>query len=276
MKELGPHEQPVPIVQSAHSLGELASVIRSSHKVYVATGRAALERAKETGEFLRKAKFMCRPGEWLPWLKEHLSDITIRSAQIYMRVAANWSRCADSAHLDDALKMLTDDTEDEHEEEPASLEGKTWRSLPLREFLDVADYVWVNMEQHKIVTAGELYARLRDGASLGFLGGDLKDALDQVESIPGFVKPPKGPGGGNGSGGRPTREAIAARQGQVKFDWLTYESAMGRIIRGVDDLCKAYPEEQTSPERLAADRLLEEYTKLVKQWKKKVNKLDKE
>jgi hypothetical protein len=54
-------------------------------------GRASLEHARRAGEALTSAKAQLAHGEWLPWLRERVPDLSTRMATNYMVIARNWA-----------------------------------------------------------------------------------------------------------------------------------------------------------------------------------------
>lgn len=90
----------------------LADQINAEHEAAVSKAREALEHARRAGELLLKAKEKVDHGEWLAWVRENCR-FSVRTAQVYMRIAENWPRLANaqaSAHLslEDALKLLAE------------------------------------------------------------------------------------------------------------------------------------------------------------------------
>jgi hypothetical protein len=72
------------------ALTSIAVEIRREHEAASTAARSALQHARRAGELLTQAKTALRHGAWLPWLTEHCPDISERTAQAYMRVAARW------------------------------------------------------------------------------------------------------------------------------------------------------------------------------------------
>jgi hypothetical protein len=68
-----------------------------------------------------QAKWQCKHGEWLPWLKTNVC-FSVRTAQAYMRVAERWTeleaKAQGLAHLtfEDGLKLLATPTQPEPEQ----------------------------------------------------------------------------------------------------------------------------------------------------------------
>ncbi|MFQ5888814.1 MAG: DUF3102 domain-containing protein [Gemmatimonadota bacterium] len=107
MSEIGPQR----------SLEDLARQIRAEHEQAAAAIRRGLEHARRAGELLIEAKGRLDHGEWLPWL-ESRCDISVRTAQAYMRIARRWDELANTqraAHLTvrDALRLLSAGRQDE-------------------------------------------------------------------------------------------------------------------------------------------------------------------
>jgi len=71
----------------ALTLEDLASQINAEHLAAIEHARTAVQHARKAGESLIRAKEQVAHGVWLPWLTEHCSQITDRTAQRYMRLA---------------------------------------------------------------------------------------------------------------------------------------------------------------------------------------------
>src|SRR5438132_6563141 len=79
-----------------HRLSELAGIVRDAHDAHhklVKTvrdrQREALNEALQCGKALNEAKEICGHGKWMTWLGERCKGVNIKTAQRYMRVAAN-------------------------------------------------------------------------------------------------------------------------------------------------------------------------------------------
>jgi hypothetical protein len=59
-------------------------------------GRASLEHARRAGEALAAAKSQVVHGEWLPWLRERVPDLSARMATNYMVIARRWPEIEDA------------------------------------------------------------------------------------------------------------------------------------------------------------------------------------
>jgi Protein of unknown function (DUF3102) len=92
MKEVVPEE-----------LAELASKIRSAHEACQAGIKSGLEYAIACGTHLNQAKVQLGHGNWQPWLKRECPQLSKRTAQLYMQLAANRTvieaKSATIAHL---------------------------------------------------------------------------------------------------------------------------------------------------------------------------------
>jgi hypothetical protein len=88
-------------------LDALAATANVEHHAYETT-QAALAHAIAAGDALRKAKELVgQHGTWLAWVREHC-DFTERTAQRYMRLAANATRVSDLGTVREALATLAD------------------------------------------------------------------------------------------------------------------------------------------------------------------------
>jgi len=87
---------PPAAVRSVVDLKALAVEINAAHKAGEASFRIA-------GDALIKARAQVDHGSWLKWLETNVA-FSVRTAQLYIRIAENWSKCATLAHLDDAIE----------------------------------------------------------------------------------------------------------------------------------------------------------------------------
>lgn len=101
----------------------LAAEIQAADAAYIATQKSALEHAQHAGELLIEAKAQLQHGDWLPWLEANC-HLSVRVAQMYMRIAREWPRlCGDSANtkrvsllpIRDALTIIADELTDPDE-----------------------------------------------------------------------------------------------------------------------------------------------------------------
>jgi hypothetical protein len=98
---------PAPEKQEfSKSLADLAVRIKLEHAAYGDATRKGVEHAMAAGDLLLEAKAQLKAqlghGQWLPWLTERC-ELSVRSAQLYMRLARNRSeiegKYATVAHL---------------------------------------------------------------------------------------------------------------------------------------------------------------------------------
>jgi hypothetical protein len=86
---------------------DLIEQIRDAHNKANGTARKALEHAAECGRLLIKAKEeLGKHGSWMYWVKQH-AGMSHRTANGYMKLAANWHRVANlRGGIRDTLKLL--------------------------------------------------------------------------------------------------------------------------------------------------------------------------
>ena len=97
-----------PVQWSAMPLDDLARTANQSHERAESFARDAVGHAITAGMALLAAKQKITHGEWLPWLQGNFNG-SQRSAQAYMRVAANAQRAADlesAGSIREALREL--------------------------------------------------------------------------------------------------------------------------------------------------------------------------
>jgi hypothetical protein len=87
-------------------LAKLAAQIRKGHELALTSCQTTLKHAIRVGRLLLEAKAATEHGQWLPWLDQNCPDIGERTAQNYMRLAANPQQVADSASVREALASL--------------------------------------------------------------------------------------------------------------------------------------------------------------------------
>lgn len=129
------------------SVEQLDAVIKLNHEAceekFAEAQRslnAALLRAKQTGQMLLVRKRSLGHGAWLPWLEGQ--GIKERSAQVYARIAKEWSSIIKSAEaaglnletltIERALKLIAKSKEPLALPEPEVLEGELINSTPVR------------------------------------------------------------------------------------------------------------------------------------------------
>lgn len=108
MLELSHHQNESLSVPSP-SLAALASRINAEHRQASEALKSGLAHAKLAGEFLRETKAAVPHGQWQKWVNENC-EFSGRTAQAYMRVAAQWEslNAQRVAHLSlrDGLELL--------------------------------------------------------------------------------------------------------------------------------------------------------------------------
>jgi hypothetical protein len=112
---------PPAVVRAAADLRILAAEINAAHKSGEESTRRGLEHFRAAGEALLKAKKAVGHGGFQAWVEKHV-HCSYRTAACYMRVAREWEKCAAAAHLQDALRMLTEHAGESDDEPPASSE----------------------------------------------------------------------------------------------------------------------------------------------------------
>lgn len=94
----------------------LISRINAAHAEAQAYASKAIERALEAGDLLLRAKTQVSHGQWQSWLKANCPDISIRTAQNYMRVAKQLpieKRIDAHLGLNEALRLVASEPEPE-------------------------------------------------------------------------------------------------------------------------------------------------------------------
>ncbi len=110
---------PAAETRPVEDLNQLAAQINAAHEAGEAATRQGLEDFREAGESLIKAKAQCGHGKWLPWLKKNVR-FADRTARVYMQVAREWDKLADSANLLEAIRSLEDAPNDDDDDIPTS------------------------------------------------------------------------------------------------------------------------------------------------------------
>jgi len=76
-----------------------------------ASARKDVQRAKECGDYLIKAKFeveLAQPGRWEHWMREHFPRTSDQTLRGYMRIARTWGRY-EATSIDAYLKCIAHD-----------------------------------------------------------------------------------------------------------------------------------------------------------------------
>jgi Protein of unknown function (DUF3102) len=104
-------DQPAIVRDAADpALEQLAFEINSAHEAGERSARNGLDRFKEAGEALLKAKERLPHGEWLPWLGKNVK-FSERTVRRYMALASGWEKIKSVivADLTAALRLLAED-----------------------------------------------------------------------------------------------------------------------------------------------------------------------
>ena len=105
-------------------LQSLAAKINAAHDEALASVRTALGHACRAGDLLLEAKRQLGHGAWLPWLRQHCTTVSERTAQKYMQLArelpkltANTPPRATDLSLRGALALLSERAESQIEDD---------------------------------------------------------------------------------------------------------------------------------------------------------------
>jgi hypothetical protein len=82
------------MLERSNSLTDLAARIKVEHEAAASAIRDGMRHAIACGRLLIEAKEQLKHGTWLPWLKDKC-DVSVRTAQAYMRVARNFGDLGD-------------------------------------------------------------------------------------------------------------------------------------------------------------------------------------
>ena len=80
-------EAPTPAVPEPTELDKLAIKISLAHKDVVANARNMIVKAMDAGALLIQARLRVKPGTWMAWLQQNCSDISDRTARLYIQLA---------------------------------------------------------------------------------------------------------------------------------------------------------------------------------------------
>ncbi|MGI8805121.1 MAG: DUF3102 domain-containing protein [Thermoleophilaceae bacterium] len=89
------------LAQRSPAPGALAGRIRAEHELAQQALTSAVDHGVRCGLLLEQAKAGVAHGEWLPWLADNV-EFSERTAQVYMRLAANAQR---ASHLEAATSI---------------------------------------------------------------------------------------------------------------------------------------------------------------------------
>jgi hypothetical protein len=87
----------------AHRVGPSARLATLAGEIrhFLSQARRSLLWYREAGSRLRAAKAILDHGQWLPWLRDNLDNLSPLSAQRYMRIDRYWGRGIEAAWRDD-------------------------------------------------------------------------------------------------------------------------------------------------------------------------------
>lgn len=188
---------------------EATAALEAAHKATTTT----LERYKEAGEALIKAKKKCGHGKWLPYLKRHALDRSQTSRA--MRINSNWSKCGTVTHLKEALALLAKDEEESEKAKPvekAPLCKRCQNVGPTKDCkaCEEAEIEWKSKKK----------------------GRQDREPGDDTESEERAKQEEK-------EKAKQTAENKKAN-GKATFDWKPFESHIGGLVRSVDMIGNAY------------------------------------
>jgi hypothetical protein len=104
-----------------------------------------------------------------------------------------------------------------------------------------------------------------EGVSKSTIEDDLKTASVQGRT----VEPTSGKiTGKSGKKHKPKQ----AKSGRVQFNFREYDEHLDHVIRGIDELVRAYPEQAGSDDESKCRQLMTEYVNAWKQWKQRIPK----
>jgi hypothetical protein len=96
---------------STLSLDKLAEQISEDVAAAEVAYQSAVRYALRAGKALIEAKSRVERGKWLDWLDANLPDLSVRTAQLYMRFARNTQRVAHLGSIREAVAELTESSE---------------------------------------------------------------------------------------------------------------------------------------------------------------------
>jgi hypothetical protein len=188
---------------SQTTLEQIAFEAKSAFEAAKRSGMNTVERYKDAGEALTKAKAAVKHGEWLKWLA--VNKISRTTAFAAMAIAANWSNVRPAEHLKDALKQITDSVAEEQE--------KTLPGTP--------------------VTAPALYCRhcRINGADKKCPDKDCRSYKDAHPPRKKKASTETSGGGDRASGGKPA---------SPKWAWKPFNNCFEKVVKQVDHLAQVY------------------------------------
>ncbi len=138
-------------------------------------------------------------------------------------------------------------------EEPSlsSLDSDDPGTTPLAEFLDVAPEVWDALDRSRVVTVGDLDARLKNKETFGLTMDDIAHLKKECASIMSGAKKVETP--------KPPVKKVGAEKG---FDFREWDRAYGTLIQGFDTIAGMVDGEKQSLQYREGLRLLTEAHKM--------------
>lgn len=207
MKDVSP-----PVINRPAEDAEMQQLAYEASAAIEAADKATkntLERYKEAGEALSKAKKKCGHGKWLSWLKGH--GIHVKTAGRALRVAANWSKLDTVSNLADAFKAMAEAPEETEKAKPvdkAPLCKRCQNVGPTKDCkaCEEAAAEWRAKKKPKPDETSEREP------------GDDTDHEEQAKED----------------------EKSDPKPGKPKFDWKLTNTNVGILVREVDKFGKAY------------------------------------
>lgn len=153
------------------SLDDLAAQINAEHEAVSNALSTGLSHAIKAGRLLIEAKTQLHQhGQWLPWLATNCPEISTRSAQAYMRCAANLdddSKAQRVAHLSfrEALAGLASPARTPVDRSPSKSTGtavvvaepSNGKAVAVSDTSDACDYDWSNVKEADFGNPTEAY-----------------------------------------------------------------------------------------------------------------------
>jgi hypothetical protein len=245
---------PPAIVKTADAnLEQLAYLITAALDAGERAGRQTLERYKEAGEALVKAKTVSKHGDWLKWLDTNKIDR--RRASEAMRVAVMSSKWAGSAHLTEALRLITDPIDEEREK------GKSPKEVTPNSSATFC----------RACRTGVPNPTCPNKECLSYLATHPSEIIDDVPDF--GPKPPREPGDDTDSEqAAKAAEKAKPKVGSVLWDWKPWDQAFGKMAQSIDAFGNAYQVKET-PEAETLRKKLSEYRDAFRWWVSSVAKV---
>lgn len=159
--------------------------------------------------------------------------------------------------------VATEEAQTEPEVATVATDGPpaTWRDTPVKDFLDVPEYLWAAPKRHHVVTAGDLFNPIAKGCRFGQKDTTVRDLLHEVQARPGF----------DGRMQEAAEGPAPPKPGTVPFDGKAMESPFGQMVRLLVAAGNHHGAKDT-PEFNGLHRLLSEFHGAWDGWAKKLTK----